>query len=135
MAVSTVLLWELALALTCPLCCSPGCSRFGGVRSRILPTPVRASRTRSQQRAMQTPSWRQPCSTAACSLWEEKRGSPCPEQNHWKQQSGLWASGRNKPVICILKLTRVSRNQSCMKYEGSFQETANCTSLLFVLLR
>lgn len=67
-------LLELALALTCPLCCSPGCSRFGAVRSHILPSPARASRTRRLQRARQTPSWRLLCSTAACSLWEDKGG-------------------------------------------------------------
>lgn len=81
-AACTPLPWELALALTCPLCCSPGCSRFEGVHSHIAPIPARASQTKRQQTAMQTPSWRQPCSTAACSLREEKRGSLCPEQNH-----------------------------------------------------
>lgn len=73
--------WELTPALTCPLCCSPGCSRFGGVRSRIPPTPARASRTKRQQTARRTPSWRWLCSTASCSLREEKSVSPCLEQN------------------------------------------------------
>lgn len=61
-----------APALTCPLCCSPECSRSGGARSHTSPTPARAWWTRRQQRARRTPSWRWPCSTAACFLRERK---------------------------------------------------------------
>lgn len=105
--------WELALALTCPLCCSPGCSRFGGVRSRIPPTPARASRTKRQQTATQTPSWRRPCSTASCSLREEKRGLRAHNKTTGKSCLALWGQsqaprplglGQKKAVVSVLQL-------------------------------
>lgn len=101
----------VGLILTCPLCCSPGCSRFGGVRSHTPPSPARASWPRRQRTATQTPSWRWLYSTAACSLQEEKNeicmpGTKPPGKALGlcvvrAKSPGLQAWGRNKQ-FCVL---------------------------------
>lgn len=99
------------LILTCPLCCSPGCSRFGGAHSHTPPSPARALWPRRQRTATRTPSWRWLCSTAACSLQEEKKGICMPGTKLLgralglrvarAKSPGLQAWGRNRQ-FCVL---------------------------------
>jgi len=113
-AASILLPWVMSLALTCPLCCSPGCSRFGGVRSHIAPIPARASRTKRQQTAMQTLSWRWRCSTASCSLQEEKRTEGPRAQDERTRRSWLCGARATCPNPTASGTSKCTLPSSCL---------------------